>query len=225
MRDISEQELDNYISEGLKYSAAGVQPSAGCKTRIDSMISDARQHSAHRGSILKNNKFARAAAKAGISVSAPRSFSNGYSFSSCSVTSLADVDDNGIRMNPSKGIELSYAREGYPKITLTARNAEADQSADTVSETRKIGNISVSLSNTTGLFVPAGYKVSEAELQRAKNDPSFFISYGSSKKKSFSFTDLIFTKDGLIYDMNVVDNRSLSSDDLFAMAEEIINSK
>ena len=71
------------------------------------------------------------------------------------------------------------------------------------------------------LILPDEDEPLEASVQeRREKDDHFFVSYGG-EKETFFFSNASFIKDGVSYLIFTDDN--VSADDLFSMAEELIN--
>lgn len=165
----------------------------------------------------KYSDLEKAEKKIGYEVKAPESFSNGFEFDGITVVSIADTDDDGNKYNQGKGLDINYVNKDGESMLLFVEPGKGEN--ERYQEKRDVNNVSLYFSKIENLFVPADYKPTAEEQQRSENDQFFNIGYGSDKKETEFSNNLQFEVNGINY-LLVSDN--LYSDDMFAMAEEIV---
>ena len=165
----------------------------------------------------KYSDLEKAEKKIAYEVKAPKRFSNGFEFDGMTLVSIADTDDENNKYNSRKGLDIQYENKDGESVLLST-----DPKAmkfERYQEKRDVNNISLYFSRIENLFVPADYKPTDAEQKKIDTDPFFNISYGSDKKEITFFNNLQFELDGINY---LLISENLASDEMFAMAEEIV---
>ena len=164
--------------------------------------------------------------KAGMDITAVEAFSNGYTFEYMEVSEAKTQDADGNDLRNFKGIDLTYTKEGCPDIYIDMDQADMyGDPHDRDTAVREIDGITVHYNYDEYLNLPDGERPTEEELQRAETDKHFYISDGGSDPRYTSYVSAAsFEIDGIIYCILGFD-LDMTADELFDMAEEIINAR
>lgn len=171
----------------------------------------------------------KAEEQAGMQFYAPESFSNGYVMESINLNDISDVDEDGQKRNPRKGMTLVY-RQGTEKnsdaskINLDvsgAQDSSGDSAQEICQDSREVDGITLYYIEAEYLFVPPDYEPTKEEAKREESDSNFHISYGSDEKETSIYRGVSFRKDGLQYTLFGMDT-GLTGQELLDMAEEIV---
>lgn len=168
--------------------------------------------------------LSKAEKETGITSGLPESLPGDYQFGWLNTGDTYDIDEDGNRHNQGKELIVSYQGGQGDEVTIyVSPSAEQNSPEEDMpcQETRSCEGISIFYSDTEYLFVPPDYKPTEEEAAREKEDPFFTISYGSDEKKTSDIQSILFDKNGLTYSFVATDS-PLTADDLFGMAESII---
>ena len=164
--------------------------------------------------------------EAGMDIAAIESFSNGYTFKHMEVEESKTQDAEGNDLRHFKGIDLTYIKEGCPDIYIGMNPAEMySGSYDSDTAAKEVDGVTVHYNYDEYLNLPDGERPTEEELQRAETDKHFYISDGGSDPRYISYVSGVsFEIDGISYCMIGFDV-DMTEDELFDMAEEIINAR
>jgi len=144
----------------------------------------------------------------------------GYSFDGGNTVYVAGKDDSGNTLGKWDDLRAVYKNEDGDIVNLTLSYNLSDDENRTPTETRTIDGITVNFNYDEYLILPDENEPLEASVQeRKENDDHFFVSYGGEKETYF-FSNASFIKDGVRY--LIFTNDDVSADDLFKMAEELI---
>ena len=144
----------------------------------------------------------------------------GYSFDGGNTVYVAGKDDAGNTLGKWDDLRAVYKNVDGDIVNLTFSNNLSDDENRTPTEIRTIDGITVNFNYDEYLILPDEDEPLETSVQKRKeNDDHFFVSYGGEKETYF-FSSAYFTKDGIRY--HIYTNDNVSSDDLFKMAEELI---
>ncbi|MGN0242276.1 MAG: hypothetical protein ACI4CS_11355, partial [Candidatus Weimeria sp.] len=158
--------------------------------------------------------------KAKIDISAPESFSNGYRFDGITLTNNYKENGEGKESNRSTGIDVTYKNDTGSELTLSTAATDADPVSAYQAKKDTADGMLYYL-KTEQHFVPDDYKPTAAELKKDAEDPFYSISYGADTAETDYISHVKFVKDGIYYDLYGF-NTSLTSDEMFEMAEEIL---
>ena len=164
--------------------------------------------------------------KSGIDVTAIDSFSNGYSFDYMEVEELTTQDDAGNDIASYKGISMEYTKEGSPDLYLSMDPTEAfgESSDESATAVKEYEGIKLYYNYDEYLSLPVDEEPTEEERLREETDNHFFISDGSDERCTDYVSSVIFDIDGITYCLMSFDT-SMTADDFFQMAEEIITAR
>ncbi len=184
------------------------------------------------GDYREYSDLGKAEEQAGLQFYAPESFSNGYTIESISLNDISDVDEDGNRRNPGKGMTLTYQKKeaedpDAEEIDLdvsAVRDSYTDPAKESSQETREVNGTTLYYIEAEYLFVPPDYEPTKEEKEREQSDPDFHISYGSDEKQTSIYRGVSFRKDGLQYALFGMDT-TLTGQELLDMAEEVVKEK
>ena len=160
--------------------------------------------------------------KTGLSLLAPKAFSNGYGFRSVNYAEGRDVDGEGNTLHEYMTLKAAYEKEGQADIYISVSPAFSEESVgEKAQESRRIGDCEAYYSANEYLFLPPDGTPTEAEIERQESDPHFYISYGSKEREEKHMSSVLFIKDGAVYDIFCTDEAP-DADTLFGMAEEML---
>ncbi len=164
--------------------------------------------------------------RTGLTLDLLESFENGYVFEEAAVTHNSQLDDEGNTLNKYKSAYAKYSKPGEADIHINVEPEQTDTGDDDgYIEAREIADGVVAEYDVhESLTVPPDYEVSEEDLEREKNDPKFWISYGSDEVERQIVSNVAFTIDGQRYSIMGFD-LNMTADEMFDMAEEIVNYK
>ena len=156
----------------------------------------------------------------GYGVTAPESFSNGYTFAHLTVRGEAVYDENNEVEKEFYGVHVDYTNPGLPDRYLDLNPAlGADKPEPT--ELRLINGVSVRLNLDHYKIVPEDYQETEEDLaQKARGH--YFISFGSESVMEFDMASASFEIDGVEYILSDMAATERTLDALAQMAAELI---
>ncbi len=171
----------------------------------------------------------KAEEQAGLQFYAPESFSNGYVMESISLNDISDIDEEGQKRNPRKGMALVYRQDiekdsDASKINLDVsgvQDSSEDHTQEICQDSREVDGVTLYYIEAEYLCVPPDYEPTKEEKEREESDPNFYISYGSDEKETSIYRGVSFRKDGLQYELFGMDT-GLTGQELLDMAEEIV---
>lgn len=159
-------------------------------------------------------------------------FTNGFTFELASLSVSQGTDENyndigkqytGCNLNyinAETGEELNLYTDSIPQTAFPADYV--DPAAKNVI-TQTVGDITITYSEYQYKFVPPDYEIS-AEEQAAMDRGDLVMSYGSAEVEEKYLKAADWYSDGVHYNLFGWD-LTLTADDMFTMAEEIINAK
>jgi len=153
-------------------------------------------------------------------------FSNGFTFQNAEIFDMSDYNEDGADLADASGVDVTYTKNGMADIYLDVEPVSTIRNdKDTSMETRMVGDVAVKYSLDEYLLLPPSQEgqVSQELLDRMENDDHFFISYGSDEEMTQMTTSLTFDVNGIHYCLLTFDT-TLTIDELFGMAEELITS-
>jgi hypothetical protein len=166
----------------------------------------------------------KAQKKLGYAVDSVETFDNGYTFENMYVSDVDGWDEDGNKAYTYKEMLINYQKDGSHSLYLAIyRPVEEEQKTKTPDAARVCGDITLSYDIYTYKFVPADYELTEEDIANEAKD-NYYISYGSDEVEITQSTGVTWTKDGIYYNLAGMD-LGLSSDEMFDMAEEIMNAQ
>lgn len=161
----------------------------------------------------------RAEKKLGAPLTVPESFSNGFTFREMDLRYTNRTDDDGAVVETFPVVDVRYKRDGMT-VTLNLKRERQMPHGQGWTE-RESGGASVWCKSQTYKFVPVDYQVTEEDLARQASG-ELTISWGTERIQTHAVSTALFTLEGADY--LLMSMEGLPADELFAMAEEIIQS-
>jgi hypothetical protein len=163
--------------------------------------------------------------KAGIDITAVESFSNGYIFKRMEVEEAKTQDKEGNDLRHFNEISVDYEKEGGPDMYFHTYPAEMyGEAPEGDTAVKEIEGITVYYNYSEYLNLPVDEEPSQEEREREANERNFFISIGSDERYTSYTNSVNFEIDGISYCLLSFDVE-MTADELFDMAEEIINAR
>ncbi len=160
----------------------------------------------------------------GAEVKYVEKFSNGYQFTEAAVTKVDAVDENGNVLYEYPEMYISYDKGGASGIALSIYSAEqAENIAKAPDATKVYGDIALRYDEYTFKFVPVDYEFTEEDKVNVTKD-NYSISYGADKVEVKKSSHVSWVSNGQKYLIQGFD-LGMSSEELFTMAQEIIDAK
>lgn len=172
--------------------------------------------------------LARVEEKAGMDITAVKSFSNGYTFDHMEVEEMKTQDEDGNDLNQYKGISIEYSKGDMPEIFVSMDPSEVygtdgdDEGRATA--VKEVDGVTLHFNYDEYLGLPVEEKATDDELMREETDEHFFISSGSDVRETYYVSSVDFELDGITYILMGFD-LDMTADEIFGMAEEIIAAK
>lgn len=175
-------------------------------------------------------KLAKLEEEAGIDVVAVKTFANGYTMKTMEVEKSSTTDDDFNKLASYKSIRIEYEKDGLPNIFVSMNPSEmyysggedSDSNRDTA--TKEYEGITLHYNYDEYLSLPVDEEATADERAREESDAHFFISIGSDERQTDYVSNVTFELDNVIY-IIMGFNIDMTSDDLFEMAENIIDAK
>lgn len=166
--------------------------------------------------------LAKVEEKAGISIKAPESFTNGYSFKEAGVVESEDRGENDEVVNAFKEIMVAYKKNGEDDIAVYTtperffmiKNLEMADAATTIS------GIDVYYFTTSYKWVRPDYELTDEDIRRQQEE-GLEISIGASENYETQVCNCMWIQDGIGYDM-LCTSSAIPAETMFEMAEEMI---
>lgn len=166
----------------------------------------------------------KAEERLGFSVDVTESFSNGYRFAEMSVGNTRAVDENNKTVYTFPELSVQYAKDGIKDISLYAdRRPEKGEKDKKPDLTDQCGDIALRYDVYTYKFVPVGYELTAEDKANLERD-DYEISEGSDAVEYSQMTSVTWEKDGTYY-LLLGSDTTLSGEEMFAMAKEIIDAE
>ncbi len=163
----------------------------------------------------------KAEERLGYTADAVEAFSNGYRFKYMFVDDWQGMDEAGNEVYTYKSLDITYGKRGEEEINLSiekpVETPAQDHEPDAV---KKIGDITANYETITFKFVPPSYELTDEDRANDAR-PDYTISVGSDEVMIKLASYVTWEKDGIQYKLYGFD-LSLSADEMFDMAEEII---
>lgn len=156
----------------------------------------------------------------GYAVTAPESFSNGYSFSLLTIRGEAVYDEGNEVEKEFYGVHVDYTKTGSPNRYLDLSPIPGtDQPKPT--ELRVINGVSVRLNLDHYKIVPEEYPETEEDRARGAGG-HYYISYGSEDVMEFDMASASFEINGVEYILSDMAATEGALNELAQMAAELI---
>ena len=148
-------------------------------------------------------------------------FSNGYAFQEAVTGNTTPIDADGKKMGDYKFISYTYAFDKDKKINLTVNKQIPGETSNPKAAKTDYNGITLSYSSQKYEFVPPDYKLTE-EDKKAQESGEIEFSYGSNAVEKSVIQFVVWTDNGISYDLMAKDS-DLKQADLTAMAKEIVD--
>ena len=156
----------------------------------------------------------------GYAVTAPESFSNGYSFSLLTVRGEAVYDESNEVEKEFYGVHVDYTKDGLPNRYLDLSPIPGtDQPEPT--ELRVINGASVRLNLDHYKIVPEDYQETDEDRAREAGG-HYYLSYGSEDIMEFDMASASFEINGVEYILSDMAATEGTLNELAQMAAELI---
>ena len=152
-------------------------------------------------------------------------FSNGYEFSKGYFVMLEGADENQAKVAESPSVMVDY-RKGSGSVILNIEAPMAGLEQESSTEmTREYGDVTLNYFHSDSLFVGTDYELTQEE-QALVDAGELNVGYGAPGMERQEVTNYFVTwsDDGGNYSLMAGDDTGLTADDLFLMAEEIVDS-
>lgn len=164
----------------------------------------------------------------GLDLTAVESFSNGYKFDHMEIEESTTQDDDFNDIDSYKGAYFEYQKDGASEVYVNADPAAFVDYGDfeDVTDHRTYKGVEIYFNYDEYLFIPSSEVdlLTDEELERDENDPHFFISYGGDERETSFVSSVLFTIDGVSYDILAFDT-DMTGDEMMDMAQEIIDAR
>ena len=170
-------------------------------------------------------EMGKAEKKIGYSADYVESFYKGYRFTGASVTYIKMQDDNKNTIHTVKGLDVEYEKAGQTALTLTIEQSWGEDlwKNRTPDAVRTCGNTTMRYYVTTNKYVPLDYELTDEDRANMQKE-NYNLGVGSDSVIINQSMNVRWEKDGVWYELFGFDV-SLSSDEMFDMAEQIINAE
>lgn len=223
----SQKEAGNMKKFSMKKLVIGV--AAGCLLVSGGVFAAGRvvsltSHTYKTDACRNYGDMDKVQAKLGYEADTVEKFSNGYCFGEMTVDDVNGTDADGSVVYTYKDLQISYEKSGEQTVWLSAAKPVEQQVRKGEPEAaRQVEGITLYYDTTTCKFVPPSYELTEEDQANLERD-DFTISYGSSEVQVQKSSNVTWEKDGVYYNLSGFDV-SLSADEMFDMAEEVMGTK
>ena len=152
--------------------------------------------------------------------SLPERFSNGYTFSDCSVEKQKYEGEN--ETIKFKGLNYRYKKDNAD-ISIHIQKSGLYPDEKNTQPTYSPNGTDMYYNQSDMKFVPADYTMT-AEDKEDENSGKYVFSYGSDSVEIHQVKSLTFNFNGTKYIIFAMDNADANSEEFYRMALEIINS-
>ena len=151
------------------------------------------------------------------------SFSNGYTFDKGYEDAVDKRDDSGNTLGSFTGIMLTYEKDGADLTLEVAPVQEEAEYTSPYDDVRTVADTEVHYREMKGITLPPDGSIQPtAEEQAAFERGEINIAYGSSEREENTFYRVAWIEDGLSYSIYTYDPGTLTENDFFQMAQEVI---
>ncbi|HEX3039503.1 MAG TPA: hypothetical protein VHP54_04350 [Caproiciproducens sp.] len=148
-------------------------------------------------------------------------FSNKYTFHDAVIGTNTPVGEDGKKMGDYKFISYTYVFDKEKKVNLYVNKKLPGETIDPKAVKTDYKGLTLSYTSQKYKFVPADYKLTE-EDKKAETSGEIEFSYGSDKVENNIVQNIVWTDNGISYNLMASDS-NLTQADLTAMAKEIVD--
>ena len=168
-------------------------------------------------------KREKAEKKLGFDIQIVKEFSNGYTIKNIDVQDNKEIDKDDNTVGKFKSASITYTKEDQGKIYVDVEKTRACSDTREPNETREYGDITLNYYLSHYKFVPTDYELTlEDKANMEKED--YEISVGSDEVEESDVYSIHFEIGDISYSLMQFDTK-MTVDELFDMAEEIIDTK
>ncbi len=160
--------------------------------------------------------------KHGPAIQFPEEFSNGYKFSSAVPEYYETSDEKDNKIGSGSTLSVIYAKEGSEDVTFSAE-VGLDESGTPTEEKTLDNGITLRGYKVLNKFVPVDYELTE-EDKKAQEAGNFNLAYGTDKVEIQTSYMVEWDMGDQGYSLFKF-GEDLGIDEMFAMAEEIIDNQ
>lgn len=171
-------------------------------------------------------QMAEAETKFGHTVDSVDEFDNGYKFEEARISKMDAFDESGHTVTTVDQLWIDYSKDGGKDLCLVIeadKGVNGGQPKKAPDATKEIDGVTVRFDIYTYKLVPADYELTPEDEVNLKRD-DYEISYGLDRVEIRQNESLLWEKDGIIYNLFGW-NTSMTSEDFFRMAEELITAE
>ena len=155
----------------------------------------------------------------------PENLPGDFTFKSAQPITQTLVDENGNPASTKETIDFFYTKQGltkgqYLSLSTEPKTDEQTSSSD-YTDTTEYNGITLNYSNDTYKFAPPDYELTQEDEENIANG-HYYVSYGSQEIEIKSMQSVSWTDDGIYYIL-LASDLNLSQDDMYAMAQAVIN--
>lgn len=167
-------------------------------------------------------EMGKAEEKLGYAVDYVESFGNGYTFAGASIDKSQALDESGNVLYEYDEMDIQYKKAGEGTISLICNNREGvpQKEPDVV---KMCGNVQLAYDVYENHFITTDYVITERDKKLMEKE-NIIYSVGTDTNEVRTLQTLRWEKDGIYYELFGFDI-SLGADDMFTMAEEMINAQ
>lgn len=147
-------------------------------------------------------------------------FLNGYTFHEAVIGNVTP-EENGKKMGDYKQIHYTYVFDKDKQVNLSANKPLPGDTVSPKAVKTEYNGITLSYTSQKYEFVPPDYQLTE-EDKKAQESGEIEFSYGSDAVENSIFQFVVWTDNGISYDLMASDS-NLKQADLTAMAKEIVD--
>ena len=163
----------------------------------------------------------KAAKAAGFDFKSVENFSNGYQFVNMTVMTTDKTDDGFNTVGSFQEWYCEYADASGNSLSMYVHPTQPEEERRTPDAVTSIGTTEIGYYVDHYKFVPADYELTDEDKENEAKD-NYYISYGSDEVEECDYINIGWEENGISYSIMGRD-LTLSSDELFAMAGEVIN--
>ena len=168
-------------------------------------------------------KLDKAEKKLGFEVQAIEEFSNGYKFENIDVCENKELDEDDNVVGKYQQAEMKDIKEGKPNVSIYVEKTKNNNDTREPNATREYGENTLTYYLTHYKFVPVDYELTEEDQANLERE-DYEISVGSDEVEESEIYSIHWEMGELSYQLMTFDT-DMTSDELFDMAKEVIDTK
>lgn len=169
------------------------------------------------------DKLDKAEKKLGFNVQAIEEFSNGYKFENIDVCQNKELDENDNVVGKYQEADMKYVKEGKPNVSIYVEKTKNNNDTREPNATRTYAENTLAYYLTHYKSVPVDYELTEEDQANLERE-DYQIGVGSDEVEENQVHSVHWEMGELSYNLMVFDT-DMTSDELFDMAQEVIDTK